>query len=127
MATRRLVFVGRTGKFTFRLLATVLAGQSIVVFFGALVARGIGSASGDSASTAYLWVGVGLAVLCLVAAGLMRSPVGVTLGWLVQVATFASAVVLPMMLAVGVIFAALWVGLMLAGTRIDATVPQQAQ
>lgn len=121
MAGRRLVFLGRTGTFTFRLLATVLAGQSIAVFFGALVARGLGAATGDSASTSYLWVGIGLAVLCLVAAGLMRSPIGVTLGWLVQIATFAGAFVVPMMIAVGVIFAALWVGLMLVGTRIDAS------
>ena len=34
----------------------------------------------------------------------MRRPFGVTLGWLIQVATFLCAFVLPMMLIVGVIF-----------------------
>ncbi|MEO7235882.1 MAG: DUF4233 domain-containing protein [Lapillicoccus sp.] len=111
---------GVTGKFTWRMGATVLAGQSVVVFFGALVARGIGAASEDRSAPAYLLVGSGLAVLCLLAAGLMRRPYGVTLGWLLQVATFLCAFVLPMMLAVGVIFTALWVLCLWQGQRIDA-------
>jgi hypothetical protein len=114
-----LVFYGRMGKFTWRMAATVLAGQSIAVFFGALVARGIGASTGDAASSAYLWVGSGLAVLCILAAGLMRRPFGVTLGWLIEVATFVSAVVVPAMLVVGVIFTALWVTCLVQGHRID--------
>ncbi len=114
-----LVFYGRTGKFTWRMAATVLGGQSIAVFFGALVARGIGASTGDSASGAYLWVGSGLAVLCILAAGLMRRPFGVTLGWLLELATFLSAFVVPAMLLVGVIFTALWVACLVQGHRID--------
>ena len=66
-----------------------------------------------------LWQG-GLALLCLVAAGLMRTPFGVTLGWLIQVATLLSALVLPMMAIVGVIFTLLWVVCLWQGQRIDA-------
>ncbi|MEO7752884.1 MAG: DUF4233 domain-containing protein [Terracoccus sp.] len=114
------LFYGTTGKFTWRMLATVLGGQSLCVFFGALVARAI-AASGDDGgrSTAYLLVGSGLAVLCIVGAGMLRRPWGLTLGWLVQVATFASALVVPMMLAVGLIFSALWVTCLVQGTKID--------
>lgn len=115
-----LPFFGTTGKFTWRMGAVVLGGQSVIVFFGALVARAIGAAQGDQASGAYLLVGSLLAVLCLVAVGLMRTPFGVTLGWLIQVATFLSAFVVPMMLAVGVIFTALWVVCLRQGMRIDA-------
>ena len=114
-----LVFYGRTGKFTWRMGATVLAGQSIAVFFGALVARGVSLAQSSGPATAYLLVGSALAVLCLVAAGLMRTSFGVTLGWFIQLATFASAFVVPLMALVGIIFTALWVACLVQGTRID--------
>jgi len=114
-----LVFIGQTGKFTWRMGAAVLAGQSIAVFLGALTARGIGASTGDAASGSYLWVGSGLAVLCIVAAGLMRRPYGVTLGWLIEAATLLSALVVPAMLVVGIIFTALWVTCLVQGSRID--------
>jgi len=116
---RGLVFYGALGKFTWRMLATVLASQGIVVFLGALVARGLASAGGDDRSGTWLWVGVGLAVLCFLAAGLMRRPWGVTLGWLIQLATFACAFVVPAMLGVGVIFLALWVGSLVLCRRVE--------
>jgi hypothetical protein len=114
-----VVFYGSLGKFTWRMLATVLAAQGIVVFLGALVARGLANAVGDDRDSTWLWVGVGLALLCFVAAGLMRRPWGVTLGWIIQVATFLSAAVVPAMLAVGVIFLALWVGSLILCRRVE--------
>ena len=116
-----LPLYGATGKFTWRMGATVLFGQSVIVFFGALVARSLAAATNDPAATAYLLLGTGLAALCIVAAGLMRGPLGVSLGWLVQVATLVSGVVLPMMFVVGAIFGLLWVVCLWQGTRIDAT------
>ncbi len=115
-----LPFYGTTGRFTWRMGATVLAGQSVIVFFGALVARGIGAATDNRSASTYLLVGSGLAVLCLLTAGLMRRPYGVTLGWLIQMATFLCAFVVPMMLVVGVIFSLLWVICLWQGQRIDA-------
>lgn len=114
-----VVFYGSLGKFTWRMLATVLAAQGIVVFLGALVARGLANAVGDDRDSTWLWVGIGLAVLCFVAAGLMRRPWGLTLGWLIQVATFLCAAVVPAMLAVGVIFLALWVGSLILCRRVE--------
>lgn len=119
-----LPFYGRLGKFTWRMCATVLAAQSILVFFGALVARAVAAVDNGSAAAAYLLVGSGLAVLCIVAAGLMRRPVGVSVGWIIQLATFAAAVVVPLMAGVGVIFTALWVLCLVQGRRIDAGVAQ---
>ncbi|WP_324144025.1 DUF4233 domain-containing protein [Intrasporangium sp.] len=102
------------------MLAAVLFGQSICVFFGALVARAIAATGPDSGlSTTYLLVGTGLAVLSLVAAGLMRRPFGVTLGWVVQVLTLTSALVVSAMLVVGLIFLAMWIAFFIMGSRID--------
>ena len=114
-----VVFHGALGKFTWRMLATVLVAQGVVVFLGALVARGIASAQGDEGGSTWLWVGVALAVLCFLAAGLMRRAWGVTLGWLIQLLTLASAVIVPMMLVVGLLFLVLWVGSLVLCARAE--------
>ena len=44
--SRPYPFVGPLGKFTWRMLATVLGGQAVVLFFGAQVARGLAIADG---------------------------------------------------------------------------------
>ncbi|MDN5765939.1 MAG: DUF4233 domain-containing protein [Humibacillus sp.] len=117
---RGLVFYGTTGKFTFRMLATVLAGQSVCLFLGALVARAVTASEGDDGSgTAYLVVGCGLAVLCVLAAGSMRRPWGVSFGWVIQALTLLSALVVPMMFFVWLIFLALWVGCLMQGYKVD--------
>lgn len=126
MAGRTLPLYGTTGKFTWRMGATVLAGQSIAIFFGALVARGIAASQGDPKSGTYLWLGASLSGLCLVAAGSMRRPFGVTLGWVVQLVTLLSAMVVPAMLLVGLIFAGLWVVCLWQGHRIDSLQAQWA-
>lgn len=118
--------VGRLGKFTWRMLATVLAGQSILLFFGALVARGTELAAGRDGST-FFAVGAAIAVLAVVAAGLMRGPFGLPLGWLVQVATWASALLVPAMIGVGVIFTGLWVYCLIKGAKIEAMMAERAR
>ena len=118
---------GRQGKFTFRLLAIALFGQAVILSFFALVARANAIADGrpDDGRT-LLWVGLGLSLLALVAAGTMRTPVGITLGWTVQVLTWASAVVVPMMAAVGLVFTGLWVLLLVQGRAVDRIVAERA-
>jgi Protein of unknown function (DUF4233) len=122
---RGVVLYGSLGRFTWRMLATVLAGQGVVVFLGALLARGLAVADGDESGSARLWVGVGLAVLCFLAAGLMRHPFGVSLGWLIQAATVASAVVVPAMLGVGLVFLVLWVGSLVLCRRVEDQVAER--
>ena len=118
---RRLHLYGRQGKLTFRLLAVTLVGQAVLLSFFALVARGLAIADGRPADgDRLLWVGFGLAVLALVAGGSMRRPFGITLGWLVQVLTWASAALVPAMLGVAVVFTGLWVLLLVQGVRADS-------
>ena len=115
-----LTFYGAPEKMTRRLAATVIGSQGLAVFFGALVARGLASARGDAGSGSFLLVGSVLAVLCILDAGLLRRPWGITLGWLLQLATLLSALVVPMMLVVGLFFLALWVTCLVKGASIDA-------
>ena len=117
---RGIVFYGTTGKFTWRMLATVLGGEALCIGLGALVARGLAATDDTASPTAYLVVGFGLAALAVVAAGTLRRPWGITLGWLVQALTLLSALVVPMMLVVGLFFLALWVTCLVKGAQVDA-------
>ena len=122
----RLPLYGTQGKFTYRLLAMALFGQAVILSFFALVARG--NAIADSRpddGQQLLWVGLGLALLALLASGLMRRPWGVTLGWVVQALTWAAAVLVPAMIGVGLVFTALWVLLLVQGGKLDRLVAQR--
>jgi hypothetical protein len=122
----RLPLYGTQGKFTFRLLAMALFGQAVILSFFALVARGNAIADGRHADgQQLLWVGLGLAGFALVASGLMRRPFGVTVGWLVQLLTWLSALLVPAMIGVALVFTALWVLLLLQGSKIDRIVAQR--
>ncbi len=122
----RLPLYGRQGRLTFRLLALALAGQAVLLSFFALVARALAIADGRGADgTRLLWVGLGLALLALLGSGLMRRPVGITVGWVVQVLTWASALLVPAMVGVAVVFTALWVLLLVQGLKADALVARR--
>lgn len=116
----RVPLTGSVGTFTWRMLATVLAGQGLLILLGALLARGTALAQGADNAQTLLWLGVGFAVLAFVTAGLMRTPVGLPLGWLVQALTWASAVVVPAMIGVGLVFTGLWVLCLVKGQQVDA-------
>jgi len=113
------VVYGVPGKMTRRLLGLVVGTQGLAVFFGALVARGLASAEGRQTSGSFLLIGSILAVLCLLDAGLMRRPWGITGGWVLQVATLACAFIVPAMLLVALLFAALWLTALAQGRKMD--------
>lgn len=114
-----LPWYGVLGKLARRLAAAVLIGQGLVLFFAGQVAYAL-AALDVGAPRWQLWGGVGLAVACLLAAGLLRRPVGVTVGWVLQLLTFASALVVPMMVVVAAGFLALWLMALVQGGRMDA-------
>ena len=63
---------------------------------------------------------LGLAVLALVATGLLRSQVGYVLGWVVQVGAVGLGFVVPVMFVLGLAFAGFWVAAIVLGRRIEA-------
>jgi Na+/phosphate symporter len=105
-------------RMTRRFAGMVVGSQTLVVFLGALVAWAIAKAQ-HTAHTSYLVVGLVLALLCIIAAGTLRRPWGVTLGWVVQCATLLAGIVLPMMFVVGLMFLALWVTALVQGRKMD--------
>ncbi len=115
----KMLIYGVGERMTRRLAAVVVAFQVIVVLLGGLVAYALASAQQASVQTAYLWVGGLLALLCIVTAGTMRRPWGVAIGWAVQIASLVSAVVVPLMFVVGLIFGALWITALVQGAKMD--------
>ena len=126
-----LKFYGVPGKMTRRLAGVVIGTQGLAVFFGALVARSLAAVNGSNTSMApntsntsvapntFLLIGSVLAVVCILDAGLLRRPWGVTVGWVLQLATLATAFVVPAMLPVGLLFSALWLTALVQGSAMD--------
>lgn len=110
----------RPGQMTRRLGGATLVAQAISVFFGGLVAWQLDTAMGGDRGITLLWALGGVAVLCLFAAGALRSRAGIVLGWVCQVLTLASALILPAMLIVALLFGLLWWLCIKHGGRIDA-------
>jgi hypothetical protein len=102
--------------------ALVLSGEILVVGFAALVAKDLADVPGRTV----LLATVGMAVLCLVAMGLLRSRAGYLLGWLVQLLLIASAVWVPLMAALGLAFAGLWAAALIYGGRADDLTARRA-
>lgn len=102
------------------MLATVLGGQSIVIFFGALTHMGLTDDPRPVVAglTPFVLMSA-LAVAAIVVAGLMKRPFGPALGWGIQVLTILSGVWVPMMVLVGLIFAVLYGYCQRVGRRID--------
>lgn len=66
-----------------------------------------------------LAVGLGLAVVCLLLAGMLRSEWAYRAGYVVQVAAVGLGFVISMMFFLGAVFAALWAGADLLGRKIE--------
>jgi hypothetical protein len=99
-----------------RSLGSIVLGFEALVL--ALVSPVMISVDGVPASTA-LPVCLGLAVLAVVAAGLLRNKAGYVLGWLVQVGAVGLGFVVPVMFVLGLAFGAFWVMAIVLGRRIE--------
>ena len=97
------------------LAAATVSLEAFVVFFAGLVAKDL---SGLPPGAALALFG-GLALVCLLTAGLLRWRAGYVLGWLVQGAAVVSGVVLPVMFFLGAVFAILWWVALTQGARIE--------
>ena len=97
------------------LCAAMLSLQGIVLFLTGVVLIG----SSELGTGTSLSIGLGLAVLCIVAAGLLRGPIGYLLGWSIQLVSLALGFVVPAMFFLAVVFGALWSTAYVMGARID--------
>ena len=102
------------------MLATVLGGEALVIFFGALASRGLNpdQTAAVVGLTPFALMSA-LAVLAVVAAGVMRRSFGPAFGWVIQVLAILSGVWVTMMIPVGIVFAVLYGYCHRVGRRID--------
>jgi len=98
------------------LAASTLVFEALVVFFAGLVAKELSSLSAGVA----LGLAGGLALACLLTAGLLRYPVGYVVGSVLQVAVVATGFWVPVMFFLGAVFAALWFVVLRLGRRVEA-------
>ena len=73
----------------------------------------------DVSTGTALTVGLGLMLVCILLAGMLRRPWAYTAGWLVQVAAIGLGFVVPLMFLLGAIFALLWGTADVLGRKIE--------
>ncbi|TYB47131.1 DUF4233 domain-containing protein [Nonomuraea sp. PA05] len=98
-----------------RLGASVLGMEAIVAGLVTPVAIGVGEVEPAVAVT----VGIGLAVLCVIAAGLLKRPFGYVLGSVVQVLAICTGFLVTAMFFLGVLFTALWITAIIVARRVE--------
>jgi Protein of unknown function (DUF4233) len=104
------------------LCASVLAFEALVVALAIVPAVTLTDANGTAIVVGGLLVVVG----CLLAAALLRTAAGYVLGSVVQVLVVCLGVVLPVMFALGGLFAVLWVSAILVSRRAERVVSAKA-
>lgn len=95
--------------------AAVLSLEAITLGLTAPVMITISDVSAGTALT----IGLGLAVVCLLLAGMLRAEWAYLAGYAVQVAAIALGFVVPVMFGLGAVFAALWTAADLLGRKIE--------
>jgi hypothetical protein len=99
---------------------TILVLEALCVLFATLVAYGL-----RAADPAVVWgVGGSLALLLVLASGMIGRPGGYVVGWVLQGWMVAAAILLPSVardigVVVALVFVALWVTALRLGGRID--------
>jgi hypothetical protein len=97
------------------LAAATISLEAFVLFFAGLVAKDLSRLPPGAALALFS----GLAVACLVTAGLLRTRAGYAVGWIVQAAAIASGFWVPVMFFLGGVFALLWYAALSQGARIE--------
>lgn len=97
------------------LLSVALLLEAVLVFFVVMVAFGLRVLP----ASVVFGGGALLVVLLLLGGRLVRRPVGVWVGWALQVALIAIGILLPLMYFIGVVFLAIWTYCFFTGRRLD--------
>ena len=118
MHSSRPVRQKRPAKPQFTSMILVLEG--VLVLFAALTAYGLAQAGVVAASPAALWTVAGAVfVVLVVLSRLVTAPGGYVAGSVAQVVVIACGFVIPLMFALGLLFAVLWFVSLRLGARID--------
>ncbi|WP_104111216.1 DUF4233 domain-containing protein [Arthrobacter sp. N199823] len=104
-----------------KLRSTKMMFASVVLMLEAFVALFLGLAlfGLKDKNPVYLIAGAVLAVLLILACGVVRKSWGVAVGWILQLMLIAGGFWEPSMFVVGVLFAVAWWYALFAGARID--------
>ncbi|MHC9043104.1 DUF4233 domain-containing protein [Microbacterium saperdae] len=108
-----------------KLAPIVLGFEAIVVFLAGLTVFGLKALP---AGIEQWWAIVGGAVLalaCIAIAGMAAKPWAITAGWVIQVIVALSAILVPAILLVVVIFGGMWAYATIGGARLDARRPAE--
>lgn len=100
------------------LAALVLSFESFVIFFATLAAFGLREQIGISDTTVWA-IGLGLAFTAILLPALLTKPFAYAVGWVIQLAVFASGFWLWGMFFIGAIFFGLWGWALIAGGMVD--------
>ncbi|MCX6460945.1 MAG: DUF4233 domain-containing protein [Actinobacteria bacterium] len=97
--------------------STVLALEAIMLLLAIPVALTV---TRSQSTTMVVVVFVGLAILCILALGVVARPQGPAVGWVLQALVIATGFLVPVMFVLGAVFALLWFAAVRLGTRADA-------
>jgi hypothetical protein len=98
------------------LASVVLAFELVIVFLGGLTIFGLNAINPRELG---IVIGVGLALLMIIALALMRTSLGLPLGWAAQVGMLATGFLVTALFVVGALFFGLWIYCMVVGGRMD--------
>jgi len=102
-----------------KLGSIILAFEAIVVGLAGLTVYGLKALGPDITPWWGIVGGAVVGVAMLVAAGLMGSRAGIVMGWILQVIVLLSAILVPAILLVAIVFGGMWAYAMIVGGRAD--------
>jgi Protein of unknown function (DUF4233) len=103
-----------------KLGSVVLGFEALIVFLGGLVIYGLKALPGGIPDWWGIVAGVVVAVAMVATARFVQKPAGAFVGWMLQLIVLASALLVPAMALVVLIFGGMWVYARVQGPRIEA-------
>ena len=108
-----------------KLAPIVLGFEAIVVFLAGLTVFGLKRMPWGIEQWWAIVGGAVLAVACIAIAGTITRPGAIAAGWVVQVLVALSAILVPAILLVVLIFGGMWAYATIMGARLDARRPTE--
>lgn len=106
-----------------KLAPIVLGFESIVVFLAGLTVFGLKALPSGVPQWWGIAGGAIVGLACIVVAGMITRPWAITAGWVLQAIIAVSAILVPAILLVVVIFGGMWAYATIMGARLDARRP----